>query len=201
MNVVSTSCPPACRTTTIRVAIIAFATGLVAAFGAAIAQAPVNTTPSRQTIEDAAQTGCDGASVVVRRCAEAPPEPAKKKPDDALTKSRAATKAAFDRRDRLARDAALQGTPVPASTPVGNAERLGPVTVTGRAIDDPPSIEEVLQRALNPPSIEVSPNGTVTHYGIDGSRRECIAKCVGPACCMTIRSLPNPARESNSIGR
>ena len=165
--------------------------------GAAFAQAPVNTTPSRQILEDAARSGCDGASVVVRRCVDPTVDPAKTV-DDPLAKSRAAAKAAFDRRDRQARDAALRGDPPAAS---GGAERLETVTVTGRASESAPSVEDVLQRALNPPAAVVSPAGTVTQYGIDGARTECIAKCYGPMCCTTVRALPNPARDSNAIGR
>ena len=81
------------------------------------------------------------------------------------------------------------------------SQRLETVNVTGDA-DTAPSVEGVLQRALNPPPDGVpGPNGTVSHYGLDGARTDCIAKCVGPMCCVTVRSLPNPARDSNGIGR
>ena len=168
--------------------------------GLACAQAGVNTTPSRATLEEAAQNGCDGVSVVVARCAgktdAAPPA----KSGDPLTRSRAAAKAAFDRRAREGRAAALDGSRAPAS---GDAQRLGPVTVTGKTADDPTDVEGVLQRALNPNSEGVlSADGkTISRYGLNGSRFDCVAKCVGPACCIEVRALPNPARDSNSIGR
>ena len=161
---------------------------------AAVAQT-VDPTPSRATLVEAARESCDGVSVVVQRCAARPA----KSSDDALVKSRAATKAAFERRDNAARAAALQGVNQPLGSPAERPERLAPVTVTGRGADHPDSIEQVLQRALAPPV--VPPDGTVSHYGPDGLRYDCIAKCVGPACCATVRSLPNPARDSNSIGR
>ncbi|MEO8936432.1 MAG: hypothetical protein ABI277_17125 [Burkholderiaceae bacterium] len=184
------------------IAVLAASTIFCGGIGITVAQ-PVDTTPSRQTVQDAAQQSCDGVSVVVQRCAaKADDTTPQKAGDDALAKSRAATKAAFDRRDKRARDAALDGSVVPANTPVGDAQRLGGVTVTGQASDNPLSVEDILQRALNPGTGEVpGPNGTVSRFGPDGTRYDCIAKCVGPACCATIRSLPNPARESNSIGR
>ena len=172
------------------------------AVSAAHAQSgPVNFTPSRQAIEEATQDSCDGVSVVVRRCVAQPDRSKSDKSDDPLTRSRARAKAAFDRSDRRARQDALEGnndaTAGPAS--VGKAQRLAPVIVTGNAAELPPSIEEILQRALNPQV--VSPNGTVTTYAPDGTRIECIARCVGPMCCLTLRNRPDPARESNSIGR
>jgi hypothetical protein len=175
---------------------------LVVAVGAAFAQADVNTTPSRATLDEASRASCDGVSVVVQRCA-AQPDDAASKPTDALTKSRAATKAAFDRRDSRGRAAALKGETPDADTPVGDAQRLGGVTVTGKSAEAPLSVEQVMQRALNP-NIDgvLSADGkTITHYGLDGSRYDCVAKCVGPFCCTEIRALPNPARDSNSIGR
>ena len=175
---------------------------LLVAVGAAFAQADVNTTPSRATLDEASRASCDGVSVVVQRCA-AQPEDGKTRPADALSKSRATTKAAFDRRDGRGRAAALNGeTPAP-TTAAGDAQRLGGVSVTGKADEQSLSIEQVLQRALNPNSEgTLSPDGkTVSRYGLNGSRYDCIAKCVGPACCTEIRALPNPARESNSIGR
>ena len=162
---------------------------------------PVDTTPSRRAIAEALQEGCDGVSVVVRRCAEKAATSKLDKSDDALTRSRARAKAAFDRRDRRARQDALGAIDDENGYPAtnGSALRLAPVVVTGNAAEAPPSIEEVLQRALNPQV--VSPNGTVTTYGPDGTRTECIARCVGPMCCLTLRNRPDPARESNSIGR
>lgn len=169
----------------------------------AVAQTAVNTTPSRETLDEASRASCDGVSVVVQRCAAQPDDATKKAPPDALTKSRANAKAAFDRRDSRARAAALKGeTPAP-TTAAGDAQRLGGVSVTGKADDPSLSIEQVLQRALNPNSEgTLSPDGkTISRYGLNGSRYDCIAKCVGPACCTEIRAMPNPARESNSIGR
>ena len=169
---------------------------------AALAQSdPVQTTPSRREIAEALREGCDRVSVVVRRCAEQPVTSNPDKTDDPLTRSRARAKAAFDRRDRGARQDALEGNTDATGDAVsgGNAQRLAPVIVTGSAAELPPSVEEILQRALNPQVI--SPNGTVTTYGLDGTRTECIARCVGPMCCLTLRNRSDPARESNSIGR
>lgn len=165
--------------------------------GAASAQS-VDPTPSRATLEEASRDDCEGVSVVVRRCAKPPPATKATGREDALTRSRAAAKASFDRRARRARDEALAGGARTGSSD-GAAERLAPVTVTGRADDTPPSVEEVLQRALAP--VEASPTGTVMRYGPDGTRSECISGCRGPMCCLTTRERPNPARESNSIGR
>jgi hypothetical protein len=160
---------------------------------------PVNTAPSRQTLEEVSRDSCEGVSVVVQRCV---PQPAANQGqgDDALARSRAQTKAAFDRRDRRARqDALADKKDASATASSDDAQRLAPVIVTGKADETPPTIEEVLQRALNPQV--VSPNGTVTTYGADGTRTECVAHCVGPMCCLTLRNRPDPARESNSIGR
>lgn len=168
----------------------------------AVAQTPVNTTPSRGTLDEAARSGCDGVSVVVQRCADDPRDakPAPKAADP-LTRSRAATKAAFDRRDRRSQAEAASGAkPADGGSP-GDPQRLQSVTVTGTSTETP-TLEEILQRALNPTQSAVpGPNGTVSRYAPDGTRYDCIAKCVGPACCATVRALPNPARESNSIGR
>ena len=49
-------------------------------------------------------------------------------------------------------------------------------------------------------AVVVSPNGTVSKYAPNGTRYDCIEKCVGPACCVEVRALPNPARDVNSIG-
>ena len=168
----------------------------------AVAQ-PVNTTPSRQVLEDASRDTCDGVSVIVQRCAAQPDAASASKPaDDALTRSRAAAKAAFDRRDRRARAAALEEKPAVDgdAAPVVGAQRLGGVTVTGATDDAAASVEDVFQRALNPAKGGVpGPNGTTSTYAPDGMRYDCITKCVGPACCATVRTLPNPARDSNGI--
>ncbi len=176
----------------------------VAAPGRSQQGATVNATPTRETIEDAARDSCDGVSVIVRRCAEAAPAATRAaEPDDSLTRSRARARAAFDRRDRQQRQDALDAANAPktsASAPsAANTQKLAPVVVTGNAVQEPPTVEEILQKALSPP--QVSPNGTVTSYAPDGARIECIAKCIGPMCCVTLRALPDPAHQSNSIGR
>ncbi len=74
------------------------------------------------------------------------------------------------------------------------------MTVTGAADDDKPA-GDVLQRALQPPAGVSTGNGTVMKYGPNGTRIECVEKCFGPACCVELRAIPNPAREINSIGR
>ena len=168
------------------------------ASGAAVAQSTVNTTPSRQTLEEATHDSCAGVSEVVQRCAPRPDTAPAKPANDPLTRSRAATKAAFDRKDGKGRAAAAST----GATPSSDAQRIGTVNVTGTA-DNQLSVEQVLQRALNPNAEGVlSADGkTITHYGPNGSRYDCVAKCVGPMCCAEVRALPNPARESNSIGR
>jgi hypothetical protein len=172
--------------------------GLVT-IGQVLAQSVV-TTPSKKTLEDASRDDCANVSSVVQRCESPPPDqPPAKKGDDALTKSREATKAAFDRRDQRARDEALKGQPT-GNTPVGDAQELGTVTVTAKAVEDKPSIEEILQKALSPTQSISNGNGTTSRYAPNGSRIDCIEKCVGPACCVEVRALPNPARDSNSIG-
>ncbi len=177
--------------------------GSVFAVSAAHAQSdPVDTTASRQAIEEAARQSCDGVSVVVRRCVAQPESGKPDQADDPLTRSRARAKAAFDRRDRRARENALEAGDdgaTSAAAASGKAQRLAPVIVTGDAPERALSIEEIFQRALNPQV--VSPSGTVTTYGADGTRVECIARCVGPMCCLTLRARPDPAHESNSIGR
>ncbi len=167
------------------------------------AQQPINTAPSRQTLEEASRDSCEGVSQVVQRCSNRSPD-TDKKSTDPLTRSRAATKAAFDRRDKRSSDAALQtpstnGSAPAKDAPIGAGQRLDTVNVTGTA-DAPASIEEVLQRALNPAAGGVpGPNGTTSTYAPDGVRYDCISKCVGPACCATVRTLPNPARDANGI--
>ena len=168
----------------------------------AVAQSSITTTPSRRTLDEATQGSCDGVSVIVQRCAAKPADAgatAAKPAPDPLGRSRAPPRAGSPPAAGGAPAAALKGDDVPASTPVGDAQRLGGVTVTGRQAAPPPSVEEVLQRALAP--TPQSPDGTVSHYGADGVRYDCIQKCIGPACCATVRSMPNPARDSNSIGR
>jgi len=177
-----------------------FVTGLV--LGLAMARGAgaqgVDPKPSRQTLEDASTDNCASVSVVVQRCDEKPSVPAAKPADDALSQSRAKAKAAFDRRDRDARAAALKNAPAGnADASTGGAQRLGGVTVTGSAIENQPTIEEILQRALAGPT--VSPNGTVSKYAPNGTRYDCIEKCVGPACCQEVRSTPNPARDVSSL--
>ena len=175
--------------------------------GASLAQAPaVDANPSRATIEEAAGDGCSGVSVVVRRCANAPASTnASGKPADArdpLTRSRARTKAGFARRDRQSTQDALDGkapAPAPAGE-AGGASRLAPITVTGTATGEPPTVEEVLQRALNPTQVTTANGNTIT-YGPDGARTECQSHCTGPMCCKTMKARPDPARESHSIGR
>ncbi len=172
------------------------------------AQKTIDPTPSRQVLEDAAAAGCDGVSTVVRRCADQPQQTGAKdggakdaagRSIDPLTRSRDAAKQSFDRRDQRGRDDALKGEPPPTSTPVGDATRLGDVTVTGKGATDAPNVEDVLQRALAPtPS---SKTGTVSHFSADGTRYDCVEKCYGPACCVAVRSMPDPAHNSNSIGR
>ena len=167
--------------------------------GIVAAQQPIDTAPSRQTLEEASRDSCDGVSEVVRRCTgRAAPPPV----DDSLTRSRAATKAAFDRRDRRAREAALQAPAADGSSgPSSGPERLGGVTVTGTT-DAPASLEDTFRHVLNPAAGGVpGPNGTTSTYAPDGVRYDCIVKCIGPACCATVRTLPNPARDSNGIGR
>lgn len=181
---------------------------LLACGATAGAQQPINTAPSRQTLEEASRDSCQGVSEVVKRCAGRTQDTTPKSPPtDSLTRSRAATKAAFDRRDKRARDAAASKTsetPADGSTPakdapIGASQRLDAVNVTGTA-DAPASIEEVLQRALNPADGGVpGPNGTTSTYAPDGVRRDCISKCVGPACCATVRTMPNPSRDANGI--
>ncbi len=79
----------------------------------------------------------------------------------------------------------------------GGAERLKPVTVTGTT--SRPSLEAILQRALAPPSERSGP--LVSRPGAAGTRYECFASCSGVDCCISVRTTPNPAIESNSIGR
>jgi hypothetical protein len=167
---------------------------------AALAQSPVNTEPSKKTLEDAAAEGCDGVSTVIRRCADqakdAAARDAAKRSDDALTQSRAKAKEAFDRRDRRASDNALEGkAPVPSSV---GAERLGGVEVTGKA-DGTTGVEDGIQKALTPPAARSNGDGTTTKYAPNGIRYDCIEKCVGPACCVELRSIPDPSRVPGGI--
>ncbi len=186
----------------------ALAAALAASIALAVrAQAPaaVNTTPSRENLEQAARDGCDNASVVVQRCLPQPNSgaPETRPPADELTRSRERAQAAFDRRARQQQKDALDrkpGNPRPAVEGPGDAQRLAPVTVTGTATENPPPPEEVLQKALNPQT-SVLPNGNSVTYGPDGDRTECQAHCVGPMCCKVIRARPNPARLSNAIGQ
>ena len=182
------------------IVVVTGATAIVgwATIGGSHAQS-VDPTPSKKTLEEASKDNCENVSSVVQRCAQnAAPTPPAKKGDD-LTRSRAATKAAFDRRDKQGQTNAQKGAPPSSNTPVGDAQQLGGVTVTGKQEAPKKTVEQTLQDALEQPT--VSPNGTVSKYAPNGTRYDCIAKCVGPACCVEVRQLPNPARESNSIGR
>ncbi len=187
----------------LRVLAVVAVIGIGVIGSAASAQTRVNTTPTREALDEATRDDCEGVSVIVVRCAPKPDQPAAKTATDPLTKSRATTKAAFDRRDNRGRAAALGGTPAPASTAVGDANRLGGVTVTGAAGDKDLSIQETLQRALNPNTEgTLSEDGkTISRPGLNGSRYDCVAKCVGPACCVEVRAMPNPSRDLNAIGR
>ena len=163
---------------------------------------PVDAQPSRKVLEEAAGDACTGVSVVVSRCAPSPTDADAKKANDAkdpLSRSRAKTKAAFARRDRQAAQDTLDGKKSDPDAS-SSAARLDPITVTGTSSDLPPTVEEVIQRALNPTQT-VTPGGTSVTYGPDGARTECIARCTGPLCCKTMKARPDPARESNSIGR
>ena len=188
----------------VRVGVRALVLAGAFAHGDGWAQA-LDVTPSRRSLDDAAKDNCEGVSVVVQRCGQkvqAAPPVAPPGGDDALARSRAAAKAAFDRRDRRARDEALSDTAPEGDAPggeAGDAQRLGRVTVTGQAPEQPLSPEQNLQRSLAPKAPAVGP--TVVHYGPNGTRTECIEKCVGPACCIELRSIPNPARDLNMIGR
>ena len=158
-------------------------------------------TVPQKVIEDAAKEGCDPNSVVVKNCLPPATNVAPKKSDDALTKSRERTKAAFDRRDRRGQEDAAEGKEPVRTDSASDAQRLAPVTVTGTASAAPaPTPEAVIQRALNPDEVVLS-NGNSVKYGPNGERTECQAGCVGPMCCKTVRALPDPARQSNSIGR
>lgn len=165
----------------------------------AAAQQPLNLAPTRDELIDEVRESraprCENASVVVRRCLASRSEQAK--PGDRFEQSRQRAKAAFDRRDRAAREQARDGGDTGASAS-GGAQRLAPIVVTGERPEAPLSIEETLQRALQP----TLPSGaTTTIWRNDGGRTECVARCVGPACCVTVSPQPNPAREAFSIGR
>jgi hypothetical protein len=158
----------------------------------------VDTMPSKKTLEAATSDNCENVSSVVQRCAQNPVATPTPRSDDELERSRAAAKAAFDRRDRQGQADALKGA-TPGNTPVGDAQQLGGVTVTGNGGEPTRSVEATIQKALEQPT--VSPNGTVSKYAPNGTRYDCIDKCIGPACCVEVRQLPNPARDTNSIGR
>ena len=170
--------------------------------GTAHAQAKVDTQPSRKVLEEAAAESCTGVSVVVSRCAPSVVDADAKKAGaakDPLSRSSAKAKAALARREQQAAQDALDGKkPDPDSS--SPAARLDPIIVTGSGAELPPTVEEIIQRALNPGQ-EVTSGGTTVRYAPDGARIECIARCTGPLCCKTIKSRPDPARESNSIGR
>ncbi len=172
----------------------------LAAFTVRLPAANVDAAPSKETLTEASKDDCEAISSVVQRCAPRVGAPTTPVTDDALAKSRAKTKAGFDRIDQQGRDDALKGLPPTVNTPVGDAQQLGGVTVTGKSNDDK-SIGDTLQRALGQPTGVSNGNGTVSKYAPNGTRYDCIEKCVGPACCVEVRAIPNPAREVNSIGR
>jgi hypothetical protein len=174
--------------------------GVAATIPVTLAQTPapaVDTTPSRKTLDDASKDDCAAVSSVVQRCAQAPKDP-NAKPDE-LSRSREQTKQNFDREDQRGTAEALKGGQPSVNTPVGDAQRLGGVTVNGKA-DNKLSVEEVLQRAIGPPTGVSNGNGTVSHYGANGVRYDCIEKCIGPACCAEVRVLPNPTRQIGGPG-
>ena len=172
---------------------------MVFAMACAFAQQTVDTEPSKKTLEDAAAAGCDGVSTVIRRCADqakdAAARDAAKRSDDSLTQSRVKAKAAFDRRDRQSRDDALQGN---APAAAGPAQRLGGVEVTGKG-DGTTGVEDGIAKALAPPPSRSNGDGTTSRYAPNGSRYDCIEKCVGPACCVEVRSMPDPSRVPGGI--
>lgn len=165
----------------------------------AAAQEPLKLAPTRDELHDEVRESraprCENASVVVRRCIAT--QPAEAKLGDRFERSRQRARAAFKRRDRAALDQALKGGDTESASNEG-AQRLAPVVVTGERPEAPLTIEETLQRALQPPPAN-SP--TTTIWSNDGGRTECIARCVGPACCVTVSPQPNAARDVFSIGR
>jgi hypothetical protein len=169
---------------------------LFLATGVVFAQA-LDTTPSKKTLDESSQDNCEAVSSVVQRCAQ---QPTAARPKDEITKSGEKAKAGFDRENQRGTADALKGRAPTTNTPVGDAEQLGGVTVTGKS-ENKLSVEEVLQRAIGPPVGVSNGNGTVSHYAPNGTRYDCVEKCVGPACCVEIRALPNPAREVSNIGR
>lgn len=174
---------------------LAFACGATLA----AAEEPLKLAPTRDELHDEVRESraprCENASVVVRRCIAT--RPAEAKPGDRFERSRQRARAAFERRDRAALDHALKGDAIDSSSN-GLAQKLAPVVVTGERPEAPLSIEETLQRALQPPPAN-SP--TTTIWRNDGGRTECVARCVGPACCVTVSPQPNAARDVFSIGR
>jgi hypothetical protein len=156
----------------------------------------VDTTPSRQTIEDASKDNCQSVSAVVQRCSQVQKDAAAK---DDLSKSLDKAKQGFDRENQRGTADALKGDPPSVNTPVGDAQQLGGVSVTGKS-ENKLSIEEVLQRALGPANGVSNGNGTVSHFAPNGTRYDCIEKCVGPACCAEVRAIPNPARQIGGPG-
>ena len=164
----------------------------------AAAQQPLKLVPTPDEVQDEVRESraphCENASVVVLRCLATQPDQAK--PADRFERSRQRAKAAFDRRDRAAREGARNVRDTGLSS--GGAERLAPVVVTGERPEAPLSIEETLQRALQP---TLPASATTTIWRNDGGRTECITRCVGPACCVTVSPQPNSARDVFSIGR
>ena len=175
-----------------------FAVSVACAAGAC-AQA-LDTTLPRRGLDGAEGNGCAAVSAIMTHCAPGSID-SSVSPTDELTKSRARARAGFERDARRSAAEALSGRTPGADRQVGDAQVLDRVTVTGSA-ERKASVEEVLQRALRPASDGVSNgNGTVTHYGVNGTRFECVEKCFGPLCCVALRVLPDPAREVTNIGR
>jgi hypothetical protein len=182
----------------LRVVATVLVAGGVMLSAATVAQT-VDTTPSRKTLDQSSKDDCSAVSAVVQRCAQLPKDTIAKPPADELTKSRETTKQAFDREDRQQAADVLKAGKPSVNTPVGDAQQLGGVTVTGKS-DKQLSVEEVLQRAIGPPTGVSNGNGTVSHYGPNGTRYDCIEKCIGPACCAEVRTIPNPVRQTSGFG-
>jgi hypothetical protein len=182
----------------LRMAAVVLVVGGAVLTAATLAQT-VDTTPSKKTLDQSSKDNCEAVSAVVQRCAQLPKDTIAKPPADDLTRSREAAKQGFDREDRRqAAEVVKSGAPS-VNTPVGDAQQLGGVTVTGKS-DNKLSVEEVLQKAIGPPTGVSNGNGTVSHFGQDGTRYDCIEKCVGPACCAQVRTMPNPARVNGGFG-
>ena len=172
--------------------------GIVGFASAGSAQDALTSPITPDALRDDLDKRCANASVVVLRCIA--PRPVElSNGDDGLERSRQRAKAAFDRRDRRATEEARGGDAI-ATLIDGRAQRLAPVIVTGQAPYAPaPTVEQILEHALRPPPLPTT--ATVTYWNNDGGRTECIARCVGPMCCMTVSPQPNAARDAFAIGR